>query len=108
MVLSRRVFRSIVILVVLCVLLAATSILFTVGYVSWQHHAHLAALKRQQAVAAAAQQKAAVPLCKALLHLAEIKGSHGDSGATYGANLQTGLQHVYAATNCSTVLKEKP
>lgn len=103
--LSRRKLRSIVALIVLCVLLTATSIGFTVAYVSWQHRQHQATLQRQNAAAAAAQARAAIPLCKALLHLAGVGGSHGDSGATYGQNLEAGFRQVYAATDCPEIMK---
>jgi hypothetical protein len=99
------VFRAIVALFILAAVVSVTSILFTVIYVGYQHRQHQANMKRQDAATAAAQAKAAVPLCRALLHLAEIDGSHGDSGATYGANLQTGLRQVYAATGCPAVMK---
>jgi hypothetical protein len=97
--------HAIVYLFVLAMMLAATSILFTVVYVGYQHRQHQANLKRQDAIAAAAQAKAAVPVCKALLHLAEIKGSHGDSGATYGQNLEAAFQQVYRATGCPQIMK---
>lgn len=94
MVISRRVLRSIVYLSLGAIVLSATSILFTVGYVSWQN-------SHKQAAAA----KAAVPVCMALFHLAQVQGSHGDSGATYGQNLQAAFQQVYAATNCPLIMK---
>jgi hypothetical protein len=95
-ILSRRKLRAIVALFILAALLAATSILFTVGYVNHQNN--------HQAAAAA---KAAKPLCGALLHLSMIKGSHGDSGATYGQNLEKAFEQVYAATDCPQIMKEK-
>jgi hypothetical protein len=87
------------------VVLAATSIGFTVVYVGYQHRQHQASLQKAAAVQASAQAKAAIPTCRALLHLSQIQGSHGDSGATYGQNLEAGFRQVYAATNCPLILK---
>jgi hypothetical protein len=47
-------------------------------------------------------------VCTALQNLAKVHGSHGDSGATYGANLQQAFQRVYTATNCPMIMKGKP
>lgn len=104
-ILSRRKLRAIVALFILAALLSATSILFTVAYVGYENSAQQAAQRRTQAAAAKAQEKAAVPLCGALLHLAQIKGTHGDSGATYGANLEKAFEQVYAATDCSKIMQ---
>lgn len=93
----RNVRRAIVWLFALSVVLAATSILFTVGFIGWQN-------SHQRAT----QAKAAIPVCMALQHLARVKGTHGDSGATYGANLQQAFQQVYAATGCPMIMKGKP
>jgi hypothetical protein len=86
--------HAIVYLFLLAAALSATCILFTVGYVRWtSSHQH------------AAQEKAAIPVCMALLHLSQVQGTHGDSGATYGQNLQAAFQQVYRATNCPHVMK---
>lgn len=104
-VISRRVLRAIVCLFVAATVLAAASIGFTVTYVGYTNHRQHAEQARQAAMQQAAQLKAAIPLCKALHHLAQIQGTHGTSGATYGANLQAGLQQVYATTQCPKLLK---
>lgn len=63
-----------------------------------QGQAHDAALAKQ------AQLKAAIPTCLALRKLSRIKGSHGTSNATFGINLEAGLQQVYASSGCPKVL----
>lgn len=48
----------------------------------------------------------ALRVCDALHGLAAIKGTHGNSGATYGAHLQTGLENVYVASGCPALLQK--
>ena len=107
-VIPRRVLKSIVALCAASLLLAATSILFTVVYVGYENRHQHAQQARQAAATAKAEARAAVPLCMALLHLAQVQGTHGDSGATYGAHLEQVFGQVYNATSCPKLIKEKP
>lgn len=93
------------------VFLFALAALSGAGNLFWTAHevnSAAAAQRHVQAVAAAAQAKAAIPVCVALLNLSKVQGSHGDTGATYGANLQVAFRRVYDSTQCPRIMRQKP
>jgi hypothetical protein len=63
-------------------------------------HARAVSLAKAQA----AEVRAGLRECVALHGLAMIRGSHGTSGATYGANLQRGIANVFAKSGCPQLL----
>lgn len=77
--------------------------IYTAGRTARQIEAARAAvLARQQQ----GQIAGALRECDALHGLAMVKGTHGTSGATYGAHLQAGFEDVYVASGCPALLQQ--